>query len=114
MSIKNKSFFILMMVCIFLSIMEISLISTRELKLQMMLDEGNKKVEKLMKMQKISGNFFTAVQIRANVVLILAGIVGDGIAALYIESLIESNFPNLASQASFIVGVISFVLIIVF
>lgn len=102
---------ILMLVCAFLSISEISLASARKLKLQLLADEGDKNAEKVMKIQEVSGDFFTAVQIGTNAVSILAGIVGDGIAAPYIEELILNNFSILPSHASFVGGVISFVLI---
>lgn len=79
--IKLLLIIFLIAISIFFSISEISLASARKLKLQMMADEGNKKAEKVMKVQESSGNFFTAVQIGTNAVSILAGIIGDGIAA---------------------------------
>ncbi len=113
MSIGMRIFFIivLMLMCAFLSISEISLASARRLKLQMMADEGNKNAKKVMEIQEVSGNFFTAVQIGTNAVSILAGIVGDDIAAPYIKTFIEANIPSLATKASFIGGLFSFALI---
>lgn len=102
---------ILIFICAFLSISEISLASARKLKLQVMADEGNQSALKVMKIQETSGDFFTAVQIGTNAVSILAGIVGDGIAAPYMESFIKEYVPSLSSQASFIGGTISFILI---
>lgn len=101
----------LIAISIFLSISEISLASARKLKLQMMADEGNKKAEKVMKVQESSGNFFTAVQIGTNAVSILAGIIGDGIAAPYIERFIINNFTFLATKANFIGSMVSFIII---
>lgn len=98
----------LIAISVFLSISEISLASARKLKLQVMADEGNRKAEKVMRVQESSGNFFTAVQIGTNAVSILAGIVGDGMAAPYIERWIKSSFESLANQASFIGSGVSF------
>ena len=113
MSIGMRIFLIiiLMGICMFLSISEISLASARKLKLQVMADEGSKNALKVMKIQRTSGDFFTAVQIGTNAVSILAGIVGDGIAAPYIESFIQGYIPALSSNSKFIGEVISFLLI---
>lgn len=111
MGIKILLIIFLIGVSVFLSISEISLASARKLKLQMMVDEGSKNAQKVMEIQESSGNFFTAVQIGTNAVSILAGIVGDGIAAPYIESLIRERFEFLSPQASLIGGVLSFVII---
>lgn len=113
MSIGMRIFLIiiLMGICMFLSISEISLASARKLKLQVMADEGSKNALKVMKIQRTSGDFFTAVQIGTNAVSILAGIVGDGIAAPYIESFIQGYIPELSSNSKFIGEVISFLLI---
>lgn len=110
MSIGMRIFLIiiLMGICMFLSISEISLASARKLKLQVMADEGSKNALKVMKIQRASGDFFTAVQIGTNAVSILAGIVGDGIAAPYIESFIQGYIPALSSNSKFIGEVISF------
>lgn len=102
---------VLIAISVFLSISEISLASARKLKLQVMADEGNRKAEKVMRVQESSGNFFTAVQIGTNAVSILAGIVGDGMAAPYIERWIKSSFESLANQASFIGSGVSFLII---
>ncbi|WP_349763696.1 hemolysin family protein [Fusobacterium sp. SYSU M8D902] len=102
---------ILMSICMFLSISEISLASARKLKLQLMIDEGNKNAERVMDIQHTSGDFFTAVQIGTNAVSILAGIVGDGIIAPYVKSFIVDYIPMLSSQSSFIGDTLSFVLI---
>ena len=111
MGIKILLIIFLIGVSVFLSISEISLASARKLKLQMMVDEGSKNAQKVMEIQESSGNFFTAVQIGTNAVSILAGIVGDGIAAPYIESLIRERFEFLSPQASLIGGILSFVII---
>lgn len=102
---------ILMSICMFLSISEISLASARKLKLQLMIDEGNKNAERVVDIQHTSGDFFTAVQIGTNAVSILAGIVGDGIIAPYVKSFIIDYIPMLSSQSSFIGDTLSFVLI---
>lgn len=113
MSIMMRILLILLLISIsvFLSISEISLASARKLKLQVMVDEGNEKAEKVMEVQETSGDFFTAVQIGTNAVSILAGIVGEGIATPYVESIIKNYFPKLVIQSTFISGVVSFLII---
>lgn len=113
MNVGMKFLFILFLISIsiFLSISEISLASARKLKLQLMIDEGNKNAEKVIKIQEASGNFFTAVQIGTNAISILAGIIGDGIIAPYIESFIKIYIPSLSAKASVIGALLSFIVI---
>lgn len=96
---KLISIFCLILVSAFFSMAEISLAGSRRVKLQIMIDEGNKKAEKVLELQKKPGNFFTAVQIGINMVAILAGIVGDGILSPYIMEYVKN--PLLAFMISF-------------
>ena len=109
--VKILLIFILISISVFLSVSEISLASARKLKLQLMIDEGNKNAQKVMQVQDTSGNFFTAVQIGTNAVSILAGIIGENIAGPYVEKIIINFLPSLSSKASFIGGIVSFIII---
>lgn len=97
---KLISIFCLILISAFFSMAEISLAGSRRVKLQIMIDEGNKKAEKVLELQRKPGNFFTAVQIGINMVAILAGIVGDGILSPYIMEYVKN--PLLAFMISFI------------
>lgn len=97
---KLISIFSLILISAFFSMAEISLAGARRVKLQVMIDEGNKKAEKVLELQRKPGNFFTAVQIGINMVAILAGIVGDGILSPYIMEYVKS--PLLSFMISFI------------
>lgn len=102
MEITEKLILILCLILAsaFFSMAEISLAGSRRVKLQIMIDEGNKKAEKVLELQRKPGNFFTAVQIGINMVAILAGIVGDGILSPYIMEYVKN--PLLAFMISFI------------
>lgn len=102
---------ILIMTSIFLSMSEISLASARKMKLQIMIEEGNKNAEKVLEVQDMSGNFFTVVQIGINAVAIMGGIIGDNIAGPWIKSFIINWLPFLSSKADMIGSVISFMII---
>lgn len=105
--------FILILTSSFFSMAEISLAGSRKLKLQVMVDEGNKKAEKVMDLQNNPGNFFTTVQIGLNIVAILAGAIGDGVLAPYIVKYLDKvtffNKDTVASLISFTLVTGSFV-----
>lgn len=62
----------------FFSMAEISLAAARRLRLRQMLDEGDLRAERVLRMQEQPGDYFTVVQIGQNAVAILGGIVGEG------------------------------------
>lgn len=107
--------FILILTSSFFSMAEISLAGARKLKLQVMVDEGNKKANKVMDLQSNPGNFFTTVQIGLNIVAILAGAIGDGVLAPYIVKYLDKfsitffNKETIASLISFTLVTGSFV-----
>ncbi|MBR8748359.1 hypothetical protein IX317_000016 [Fusobacterium sp. DD29] len=113
MSLILKIFCIVILIGIsmFLSISEISLASARNIKLQILEDEGNKNATKVMKIQENSGNFFTAVQIGINAVSILGGIIGNNIVGPYVVDFIDAFIPTLGTKAVFIGNLTSFILI---
>lgn len=63
----------------FFAISEIALAGARKLKLHTLVEEGNKKAEKILKIQENSGNFFAVVQIGINAASILGGSLGASI-----------------------------------
>ena len=113
MSLILKIFCIVILIGIsmFLSISEISLASARNIKLQILEDEGNKNATKVMMIQENSGNFFTAIQIGINAVSILGGIIGNNIVGPYVVDFIDAFIPTLGTKAVFIGNLTSFILI---
>lgn len=102
--------FILILTSSFFSMAEISLAGARKLKLQVMVDEGNKKANKVMDLQNNPGNFFTTVQIGLNIVAILAGAIGDGVLAPYIVKYLDKFSITLFNKET-IASLISFTLV---
>lgn len=113
MSLILKIFCIVILIGIsmFLSISEISLASARNIKLQILEDDGNKNATKVMKIQENSGDFFTAIQIGINAVSILGGIIGNNIVGPYVVDFIDTFIPALGTKAVFIGNLTSFILI---
>ncbi|MEF9965764.1 MAG: hemolysin family protein [Comamonas sp.] len=62
----------------FFSMAEISLAASRRLRLRQMVDDGDPRAERVMKIQEQPGEYFTVVQVGQNAVAILGGIVGEG------------------------------------
>ena len=94
----------------FFSLAEISLSSSRKVKLQVLIDEGNKKAEKVLALQENPGRFFTTVQVGVNIAAIVSGIMSDEIVAHYF-SLLFSHFSLSEGTISFLSNFVSFVLI---
>jgi CBS domain containing-hemolysin-like protein len=69
--------FVLIGICAFFSISEISLAAARKLKLEQLLSLGDTRASLVLGLQCNPGHFFTAVQIGINSVAILAGVIGD-------------------------------------
>lgn len=104
MSFLIKLLYIVLLIILsaFFSISEIALASARKLKLQALVDEGNKKAKKILDLQENSGDFFAVVQIGVNIVAILGGSIGTSIAN---ELIIK--IPDLAKYEN-ILNVIAF------
>lgn len=81
---------LLIIISAVISAAEISLAGARKLKLQAMVNEGDLRAEKVMKLQEQPGRFITVVQIGLNMVAIFGGVVG--------ESAINPYFSQLFSQ----------------
>lgn len=113
MSTGTRFFWLVILIGIgfFLSISEISLASARKLKLQLLVDDGNQKAQKVLEIQEQSGNFITAVQIGINTVAILGGILGDNILGEYVTEIIKNFFPQYQMQAEIVGKLLSFMVI---
>lgn len=68
---------------------EISLAGARKLKLQAMINEGDQRAEKVLKLQEQPGRFITVVQIGLNMVAILGGVVGESAINPYFSALLS-------------------------
>ncbi|WP_150539534.1 hemolysin family protein [Actinobacillus vicugnae] len=92
MSLFEASLIILLLIIAsaIISSAEISLAGARKLKLQAMINEGDLRAEKVLKLQEQPGRFITVVQIGLNMVAILGGVVG--------ESAINPYFSHLLAQ----------------
>lgn len=76
---------------------EISLAGARKIKLQNLANEGNKRAEKVLKLQEQPGQFITVVQIGLNMVAILGGMLGESSLTIYVQ-----RFLNKYSQAAWV------------
>lgn len=103
--------FFLMLMNTFFSVSEIALSSARNLKLQLLADDGNEDAKLVLKLQDKPGDFFAAVQIGANAIAILSGIIGDDILKEPILNILTYFNPNYAIKFSFLGNIISFLVI---
>lgn len=108
--------FLLIIVSAVISSAEISLAGARKLKLQAMINEGEWRAEKVLKLQEQPGRFITVVQIGINMVAILGGIVGESAINPYFHRLITQHYPfdgaeTAASMLAFVLVTSAFVLL---
>lgn len=68
---------------------EISLAGARKIKLQNLANEGDKRAEKLLKLQEQPGQFITVVQIGLNMVAILGGMLGESSLTIYVQRFLQ-------------------------
>ena len=73
----------------FFSISEISLTTTKKIRLRTLADEGHKKASRVLALQEHPGHFFTVIQICVNALSLAGGILG--------ERLFTPNFTSLVS-----------------
>ena len=71
----------------FFSMAEISLAASRRLRLRQMVDDGDPRAERVMKVQEQPGEYFTVVQVGQNAVAILGGIVGEGALSPFVAGI---------------------------
>lgn len=69
----------------FFSISEFSIASSRKLKLENMVLEGNKNAQKVLELSSNPNKFITVIQVSLNIIAILAGIYGDESFAPYFK-----------------------------
>lgn len=113
-------FFIILLLLIVLSAVissaEISLAGARKLKLQNLANEGDKRAEKLLKLQEQPGQFITVVQIGLNMVAILGGMFGESTLTIYVQRFLTqySQAPwveNASSWIAFSIVTIAFIIL---
>lgn len=100
----------------FFSMAEISLAASRRLRLRQLVDDGDPRAEKVMRIQEQPGEYFTVVQVGQNAVAILGGIVGEGalspfVAALADDWLGPSRAQTLGFLCSFTIVTSAFILL---
>lgn len=71
----------------FFSMAEIALAASRRLRLRQMVDDGDPRAERVMKVQEQPGEYFTVVQVGQNAVAILGGIVGEGALSPFVAGI---------------------------
>ena len=102
--------FLLVVISAFFSVSEIALASARKLKLQGLIEEGNERAQKILKIQENSGDFFAIVQIGINIVSILGGSLGSSIVKDIIVKFKLSHYnENVLSVISFLLITFLFV-----
>lgn len=102
--------FLLVVISAFFSVSEIALASARKLKLQGLIEEGNERAQKILKIQENSGDFFAIVQIGINIVSILGGSLGSSIVKDIIIKFELSHYnENILSIISFLLITFLFV-----
>lgn len=113
-------FFIILLLLIVISAIissaEISLAGARKIKLQQLANEGDKRAEKLLKLQAQPGQFITVVQIGLNMVAILGGMLGESSLTVYVQHFLARYsqaewVESAASWISFGVVTIAFIIL---
>ncbi|RYF07210.1 MAG: HlyC/CorC family transporter [Comamonadaceae bacterium] len=99
----------------FFSLAEISLAASRRLRLRQMADEGDRRADRVMRIQEQPGDYFTVVQVGQNAVAILGGIVGEGALSPHFTALFglwwsETNAQTAGFLASFLIITSLFIL----
>ncbi|NYT59647.1 HlyC/CorC family transporter [Alcaligenaceae bacterium] len=84
----------LIVVAAFFSVSEIALAASRRLRLKQMADDGDARAEKVLRVQEQPGHYFTVVQIAANALAILGGIVGEGMLSEYATEFFARWMPS--------------------
>lgn len=80
---------VLIVISAFFAIAEIALAAARQIKLNILLDEGNENAGLVLGLQAKSGAFFAAIQIALNAIAILGGIIGESTFTPHIKELIS-------------------------
>ncbi|HEY7864687.1 MAG TPA: hemolysin family protein [Psychromonas sp.] len=80
---------ILIFISSFFAISEISLAAARQIKLNILVDDGNEKAKLVLGLQANSGAFFAAIQIAMNAIAILGGIIGESAFTPHLKQIIS-------------------------
>lgn len=83
----------------FLSLTEIAFAASRKVKLQIMVEAGDTRAQKVLDIQQQSADFFAASQIGLNAVAILGGILGEGAFRPYFTQLIQYFYQGEAVES---------------
>lgn len=109
--VKFVLILILIAIGSFFSASEIALASSRLMKLQTMIEDGDERARTIIDLQSHAGDFFAAIQVGLNGVAILGGIIGDKIFNPYIKKIILYYNPNASSNLIFFGDFLSFIII---
>ena len=86
----------------YFSIAEISLAASSKIRLQQLIDQGNKRAKQVLDLQIKHGPFFSVIQIGVNAIAILGGIVGETVFSPFFEDLLlYFCAPDLAASLGF-------------
>lgn len=107
--------FVLIVASAFFAVAEIALAAARQLKLNVLIDEGNENAKLVLKLQAKSGSFFAVVQIALNAIAILGGIIGEAAFTPLIQNSIAYFYtgiylPQISFTLSFILVTSLFIL----
>lgn len=107
--------FLLIVASAFFAIAEISLAAARQIKLNVLVDEGSEHAKLVLKLQADSGSFFAVVQIALNAIAILGGIIGEAAFTPIIQEAISYVYqgrflPQISFMFSFLLVTSLFIL----
>lgn len=103
---------VLLLLNSFFSIAEFSIASSRKIKLESLLAEGNEKAGKVLKLSATPNEFITVIQISLNIIAIVAGIFGDQSFAPVVETflknmLVSEKIANILGSVLSVLGITS-------
>lgn len=91
--------FILLLLNAFFSTAEFSIASSRKLKLQHLVNEGNQNAQKVIDLSSNPSRFITVIQLSLNIIAILSGILGEQSFSYYMSGkLIELGLSKSSSD----------------
>ena len=99
----------------YFSIAEISLAASSKIRMQQLIEQGNKRAKQVLDLQIKPGPFFSVIQIGVNAIAILGGIVGEpafkGIFNTLLEPILPQQYLDTTSfVCSFVVVTILFII----
>ena len=86
----------------YFSIAEISLAASSKIRMQQLIEQGNKRAKQVLDLQIKPGPFFSVIQIGVNAIAILGGIVGETVFSPFFEQFfLYFCAPDLAASLGF-------------